>query len=102
MVTAIELARSPGPGGPSGRKKVPKALAGLLEAAMAKAAPGRKAASGLPVPLAKLTAAKALSIETWTCMRICILGWCFTCCWGNDKFGPWSRCMPSLTAAALE
>jgi hypothetical protein len=46
----------------------------------------------LPVSLGELIANPGLVIETWTCYRICIFGFCITCCWGEGPAGPWITC----------
>ncbi len=59
-------------------------------AALGMHAPPRK----LPIPFSDLMASPQIAIETWHCFRICIFGFCITCCWGNGPGGSWGLCFP--------
>ncbi len=46
----------------------------------------------LPLEMSELIANPGIVIETWTCYRICIWGFCFTCCFGENPLGTYTIC----------
>ena len=96
MLTAVEFERS----GTHQTEANPELL-GLINAASKAMGQRQTATRNLPISLSELVANPALVIETWSCVRICIFGYCFTCCGGNGPNGPWGTCMPSVVSSEL-
>jgi hypothetical protein len=87
MVTAIEVDQE----GTATQDEMDPATIELVKAASAALSlepPARK----LPIPVADLIGNPRIIIDWWTCAHICIFGFCFFCCWGENPIRPWGFC----------
>jgi hypothetical protein len=88
------------------RKQLSSELLELAHAAIDKAQPPRKSSPSLPVPLAALAGTGGITIDSWTCVKICFPffgGFCVICCYGvgPGKQGPWRVCATDFSVASL-
>jgi hypothetical protein len=90
MVTRIDIEKCCGDDSPL--TDVDPAMVDLLEAASAALGRTKAATRKLPISVGDFFGNSGIFDETWTCYRICILGWCFTCCFGQGPAGSWLRC----------
>jgi hypothetical protein len=90
MLTALEFDGQDDEPGAGAADAETLELLRAASAALGSAGPTRK----LPIPVADVLAEVSLAIQTWHCVRICVLGRCITCCWGEDPTGHWGICGP--------
>lgn len=77
MVTALRV--DPCEDDPT--RRIPPELEVLVQKALKRIGPGGKPPFRAPMPVAAfLSNAHFITVDTITCVRICILGFCFVCC----------------------
>ena len=87
MVTALEFEDD------GSRTAASAELTKTIEKALEETGSKASAFKALPLPFGDLLLAPGgIFVESWSCFRICIFGFCILCCYGNGRNGPWTIC----------